>query len=135
MTLFIKYLQDPLVLHLTRVVQTSGPPFTVDHSRPNFALGTLNPAIQKQNGSCFVLTSDVFILTSRYTVKHNEQKINTATKTNTLYKPHLLIICYAGLLITFLAQHYIHTVHQNRTLPSVSELLGPYKTQDGKFVS
>jgi len=65
MTLFVMYLQDPLVLHLTRVVQTSDPPFIVDHSRPQFALGTLNPAIQKQNGSCFVVTSHMFILICR----------------------------------------------------------------------
>lgn len=90
MALFVKYLQDPPVHHLTRVFQISDSPFIVDHSRPNFALGTLNPAIQKQNDSCFVFTSDMFILICRYTVKYNEQKINTATKTNTLYIPHLL---------------------------------------------
>jgi hypothetical protein len=91
--LLVKYLQDPLVIHPTQDAQTSDPPFTVDHSRPKFTLGTPNAAKQKRNGSRFVFTSGMFILTCRYTVKYNEEKINTATKTNILYIPRLLIIC------------------------------------------
>ena len=116
---------DPLVLHPTQVAQTSDPPFTVDQSSPQFTLGTPNPAKQKPNGSRFVFTSAMFILTCRYTVKYNEEKINTATKTNTLYIPRLLIICYARLFIMFLAPNFLHTVRQTRTLPCISAFLGP----------
>jgi hypothetical protein len=74
MTLFATYLQDPLVLHLTRIVQTSDPSFIVDHNGPHFALGTLSPAVQKQNGSCFVFTSDVFISICRSDVRENKHR-------------------------------------------------------------
>jgi hypothetical protein len=59
--------------------------FIVHHSRPNFALGTLQPAIQAPNSGCFVFTSDVFLLTCRHTVKDSGQATSVATKTNTSY--------------------------------------------------